>query len=136
MLVILFHHSGFPSSSHSPSSLSSRQPQFNGGKFFLSLFPLWGLAVMGCRLFGFKAYPSLWWIWGWKQKRADLVIKFADTLIMREQDVFYLKQASFELRAADKRFTHFNERSHHENAHLNGLRAVENVGMNSFGGRC
>lgn len=57
-----------------------------------------------------------------------MVIKLTNTFIMREQDVLNLNQASFEFGAADEGFTHFHERSYHKDTHVNGLRAVENVG--------
>jgi len=47
---------------------------------------------------------------------------------MGQQDILYPEQASFEFGSADKGFPHFDERPHHENAHLNGFRAIENIG--------
>jgi hypothetical protein len=54
-----------------------------------------------------------------------LIIKLAYTLIMGQQDVLYPEQASFELGATDKGFTHFDECPHYEDTHLNGFRAVQ-----------
>jgi hypothetical protein len=47
---------------------------------------------------------------------------------MGQQHVLYPEQTSFELGATDKGFAHFDERSYHENTHLNGFRAIQDVG--------
>jgi hypothetical protein len=47
---------------------------------------------------------------------------------MRRKDVLNLKQASFELGAANKGFTHFDECSDSEDAHLNAFGAIGNIG--------
>ena len=57
---------------------------------------------------------------------------------MGQQDVLYPEQASFEFGSTDEGFTHFDERFHYENAHLNGFRAVKNVGSHDSAmlGKC
>ena len=47
---------------------------------------------------------------------------------MGQQDVLYPEQASFEFGTTDKSFTHFDKRSHNEDAHPDGFRTIQNIG--------